>query len=153
MLWIEIFVKNNEEEEQMTSSKYSQFLKIDLLSFFKNKVAEEPPEGGLNLSDPEQESGNSNQAFLDNFLEPEEDEDISPNVDIDKIVVNPEENYSKFIFCRKNFVLFFLQKTQIVIIFEFIFVGENNEAKIRILSIEPLTQKLMENCHIDIDED
>ena len=153
--WIEIFLKNNEEEEQMTSSKYSQFLKIDLLSFFKNKVkvAEEQAEEGLNLSDPEQESGNSNQAFLDNFIEPEEDDNISPNVDIDKLVVNPEENYSKFIFCRKNFVLFFLQKTQIAIIFEFVFVGENNEAKIRISSIEPLSHKLMENCHIDIDEE
>ena len=141
--WGEIFLKNAEEEEQITGIKYNLFLRIDLLSFFKNKNVE-----NLNLSENE-DSGNS-PSFLDNYIQPENEDYISPKIDINKLNINSFENYPKFIICRKNFVLFFLQKTQIVIIFELI--EENEQTKIKIVSIDILAHKLNETSYVEVDE-
>ena len=143
--WIEIFLRNSEEEEQVMGNKYNLFLKIDLLSFFKIKNVD-----NLNLSEHEQESEN-NPAFLDNYIQPENNDFMSPKIDLNKISLNSNENYPKFIICRKNFILFFLQKSQVVIIFEL--VEESGEPKIKISSIELLSHKLNENSHVDINED
>ena len=149
--WVEIYLKDIEEEEQVTSIKYNLFLRIDLLSFFKKNIEENNKNtDALNLSEEEKEK-ETIQPFLDNFIQQEEEVFLSPNIDINKLVVNSVENYPKFIICRKNFILFFLQRSQIVIIFELI--EENSEPKIKISYIELLSHKLMDNCYIDIDDD
>ena len=145
--WIEIFLKNSEDDEQMTGVKFNLFLKMDILSFFTNKNS-----NGLDLSENEQEEGNNNNlAVLDNLIISENNEFVSPELDLSKITVNSSENYPKFIICRKNLILFFLHKTQIVITFQF--DEENSEPKIKIANIELLSHKLNEFSHIDIDDD
>ena len=143
--WIEIYMKNNEEDEQINGIKYILFFKFDLLSLFLNKNVD-----NLNLSNNEQDA-DSNQAFIDNFIIPETDEFLSPKIDMNKITVNSSENFSKFIICRKNLILFFLQKSQIVITFEFI--EENSESKIKVINIDQLNHKIMENSYIDVDDE
>ena len=154
--WIEIFLKNDEEDEQITGVKFNLFLKMDILSFFRKKNVENLD--NLNLSDNENENENepeqnleNNPAYLENFIQPEIEEFNSPKLDLSKISVNSEENYPKFIIFRKNYILFFLQKSQIVITFEIF--EDVGELKIKIINIELLAHKLNENSHIDIDED
>ena len=88
---------------------------------------------------------------MDNLIISENNEFVSPELDLSKITVNSSENYPKCIICRKNLILFFLHKTQIVITFQF--DEENSEPKIKIANIELLSHKLNEFSHIDIDDD
>ncbi len=142
--WIEIYIRNA-EEEQISGIKYILFFKFDILSFFLNKNI-----NNLNLSNNEQESAN-NEAFLDNYIQPETEDFISSKIDVNKISVNSSDNFTKFIICRKNLVIFFLQKTQIVITFEI--VEENSEPKIKIKHIDLLSHKILENSYIDVDDE
>ena len=150
--WIEIYLKNSEEEEQITGIKYNLFLKMDILSFFKSSSKKEAENLVLSDQDQEQEQDSENNpAFLDNLIQKENENFISPKLDLNKISIDPTENYPKFIICRKNYVLYFLQKCQIVIIFELF--EEIGDPKIKIVNIELLSHKLNENCVIEINDD
>jgi hypothetical protein len=142
--WIEIYIRNT-EEEQISGIKYILFFRFDILSFFINKNL-----NNLNLSNGEQDSANG-EAFLDNYIQPETEDYISPNVDVNKMSVNSSDNFAKFIICRKNLVLLFLNKTQLVISFEI--TEENSEPKIKVNYIDLLAHKILENCHIDINDE
>ena len=145
--WIEIFLRNDEDDEQITGVKFNLFLKIDIFSFFKNKNFE-----NLSLEEPENEPDlENNPSFLDNFVQTEIDKIKSPKLDLNKININSEENYPKFIECRKNFVMFFMQKTQIVITFEIF--DDIGEPKIKLSNIELLAHKFNENSCLNIDDD
>ena len=144
--WIEIYMKNNEDEEILTGIKYILFFRFDIFSFLLNKNINIDS----NLENTEEEPEN-NLAFLDNYIEPENKDYFSPRIDINKINVNPNENFTKLIICRKNYVLFFLQKTKYVIVFEF--VEDNGETKIKIINIDFLSHKIIETSHIETDDE
>ena len=62
-------------------------------------------------------------------------------------IIDSENNYPKYIFTRNKFILFFLQKSQIVLIFEFI-----GDEKITIKKIDYLEHQLTDYSYITIDE-
>ena len=150
--WIEIFFKSTEDEYKETGNKYTLFLKINLLSLFKDTKIEinnvsQKEDGGEN--DIEEQVEDISEPLLENFIEPNIDEFV-PNLGNNKVVLNKFENYIKFIICRGNFILIFLSKSEILIFFELVEI--KNETKLRISNIELLSQKIMDNSYINIDD-
>lgn len=146
----EIFLRNLDEEIKLSGEKYVLFLRFDLFSFFRAKVEEEKKdnEEKIHLSNDEEEEDKHEGIFLDNYIKPENEDFISKKIDKEKIKDDIESNYPKFIFCRKNYILYFLQKSQIVLIFEFV-----GEEKITIRKIDYLQHQLADFCYITIDEE
>ena len=128
-------------------------MRFDLLSFFRTKVEEKEEK------DEKEEKENNHQSneeedeivhegiYLDNYIKPENEDFISNKIDKTKLVVDSENNFPKYIFARKKFILFFLQKSQLVLIFEFM-----GEEKITIRKIDYLEHQLTDYSYITIDE-
>ena len=149
----EIYLRNMDEEIKISGEKYVLFLRFDLLSFFRTKVEEKEEK------DEKEEKENNHQSneeedeivhegiYLDNYIKPENEDFISNKIDKTKLVVDSENNFPKYIFARKKFILFFLQKSQLVLIFEFM-----GEEKITIRKIDYLEHQLTDYAYITIDE-
>ena len=147
----EIYLRNLDEEIKLSGEKYVLFLRFDLFSFFRTKIVEEEKkenEEKIHQSNDEEEEDKHEGIFLDNYIQPENEDFISNKIDKEKIKNDIESNYPKFIFCRKNFILYFLQKSQIILIFEFV-----GEEKITIRKIDYLEHQLSDFCYITIDEE
>ena len=145
----EIFLRNLDEEIKISGEKYVLFLRFDLLSFFRTKpeVPEENPQQQKEQNDDNDEDAIPEGIYLVNYIKPENEDFISNKIDKSKLEITSENNYPKYIFSRKNFIIFFLQKSQIVLIFEFV-----DEEKITIKKIDYLEHQLADNCYIIIDE-
>ena len=146
--WVEVFLKLLDDE-------YNLILRIDLFSFFKdtnievNNLSEH--ENVLEKQNSQEEDEyEKNMSILDKFIEPNMLEFL-PNFGTKNIVLNKYENYPKYIISRNNFMIFFLSKSNMLIIFEFI--EDKNEIKIKLSNIELIPQKIEDNCFIYIDED
>ena len=150
--WIEIFFKSTEEEYKESGNKYTLFLKINLFSLFKDtkiEINNMPQKEDDGQNDIEEQPEDMSEPLLDNFIEPNIDEFV-PNFGNNKVILNKFENYIKFILCRGNFILIFLSKSEILIFFELVEI--KNETKLRISNIELLSQKIMDNSYITIDD-
>ena len=146
----EIFLRNPDEAIKISGEKYVLFLRFDLFSFFKPKVEvkEEPKQQVNNDPNDEYESEIVHEGiYLDNYIEPENEDFISSKIDKTKLEINSEENYPKFIICRKNYIMYFLQKSQIVLIFDFF-----EDEKITIRKIDYLQHHLADLSYVTIDE-
>ena len=145
--WVEVFIKLSDDE-------YDLILRVDLFSFFKNTNIEVNNLEQENEPEPEnpqeEDEFDKDRSILDKFIQPNMLEFI-PNLGKEKIKLNKHENYPKYIISRKNFVILFLSKCQILIIFEFVEV--KNEIKIKISNIELIPHRIGENCNIYIDND
>ena len=150
--WIEIFFKSTEEEYKESGNKYTLFLKINLFSLFKDtkiEINNMPQKEDDGQNDIEEQPEDMSEPLLDNFIEPNIDEFV-PNFGNNKVILNKFENYIKFILCRGNFILIFLSKSEVLIFFELVEI--KNETKLRISNIELLSQKIMDNSYITIDD-
>ena len=150
----EIYFRNIDEEIKISGEKYVLFLRFDLISFFRTKEEleeiaqkEEEQKRLRQLNDDNEDEINHEGIYLDNYIKPENEDFISSKIDKSKIKIDPEINYPKFVFSRKNFILYFLQKSQIILIFEFV-----GEEKITIRKIDYLEHQLEDFCYIIIDE-
>ena len=146
----EIYLRNMDEEIKISGEKYVLFLRFDLFSFFRTRP-EEPVEEKKSQNDMNEENEEEtipDGIYLDNYINPENEDFISSKIDKTKLEISPEINYPKFIFSRKNFILYFLEKCQIVLIFEFV-----GEEKITIRKIEYLEHSLTDFSYITIDDE
>ena len=145
----EIFLRNLDEEIKISGEKYVLFLRFDLLSFFRTKPEEpeENPQQNKDHNDENDEDAIPEGIYLVNYIKPENEDFISSKIDKSKLEITPENNYPKYIFSRKNFIIIFLAKSQLVLIFEFV-----DEEKITIRKIDHLEHQLADNCYITIDE-
>ena len=148
----EIFLRNLDEEIKISGEKYVLFLRFDLLSFFRTRVEEKEEKEkdekeNIQQSNDEEDEIVHDGIFLDNYIQPENEDYISNKIDKTKLTIDSENNYPKYIFTRNKFILFFLQKSQIVLIFEFI-----GDEKITIKKIDYLEHQLTDYSYITIDE-
>ena len=67
------------------------------------------------------------------------------------IVLSRLKNFIKCVFFRKNFVLIFFEKSNLVFVLEFL--DDKGKTKVKISNIELLPHKTMEFSYIDINED
>jgi len=145
----EIFLRNLDEEIKISGEKYVLFLRFDLLSFFRTRPEEleENHQQQKEQNDDNDEDAIPEGIYLVNYIKPENEDFISNKIDKSKLEITSENNYPKYIFSRKNFIIFFLQKSQLVLIFEFV-----DEEKITIKKIDYLEHQIADNCYITIDE-
>ena len=84
-------------------------MRFDLFSFFRTRP-EEPVEEKKSQNDMNEENEEEtipDGIYLDNYINPENEDFISSKIDKTKLEISPEINYPKFIFSRKNFILYF----------------------------------------------
>ena len=141
----EIYLRNLDEEIKISGEKYYLFLRFDLLSFFRQTI-----EDSVHLSNNEEnEEGNVPEGiYLDNYIQPQNEDFISSKIDKNKLNLEPANNIPKFIFSRKNFILFFMKKNNIYFLFEFV-----NEEKITIRKIDLIEHQLADFSNLIIDEE
>ena len=149
--YFEIFLKKEGKED-----KYKIFFRIDLFTLFNEDSLNNQ---NLEENDNEQKDSESiisdvdnGLPLLDNFIIPEVNEFIAnfAKNDFNKNL-NKDDNYIKFIICRKNFIFIFLAQSQAFIILEFFSNDEGD--KIKVINMDLLSHKLNDDCYIDITED
>ena len=147
--FFEIFLKKGGLEE-----KYMLFLRIDLFTLFKdlNDDAELNEKQDDNDQESELYESQNDGPLLDNFIFPESSKFL-PNLEKNntKNNLDKEQNYVKYIICKKNLIFIFLAQSPVFIILEFL----NNEEgeKIKVLNIDLLTHKLNDYSRVDITDD
>ena len=149
--YFEIFLKKGGLEE-----KFVLFLRIDLFTLFKD-IKEEIVKSHNEEENEEKESDRVEEKekqgpFLDNLIVPETSDFIANfTKNIYSSDLNKEENYVKFIICRKNLIFVFLAQSQAFIVLELI--NNDDSDKIKVINMDLLAHKINENSRIDINED
>ena len=147
--YFEIFTKTEGLEQ-----KYDLLLRIDLFSLFKdlnNEISK-----NNNVEENEQQDSDliedQDGPFLEHLIIPETSDFIANFAKNESNAnLNKEENYVKYIICRKNLIFIFLDKSQAFIVLELI--SKDNEEKITVVNMDLLSHKINDYSRIDITED
>ena len=145
----ENFMKKNSED------KFELFLRLDLFSLFKglhNEINKENEEEENELQESDYQERGEDEPFLDHLIIPEMSEFIA-NLSKNnfKNDLNNEDNYVKFIICRRNLIFIFLAQSPVFIVLQLI--NNQDGDKIQVANIDLLSHKLNDNCRIDISND
>ena len=145
--WFEIFEIIPDEYEQK-KYEYVLYLRINFYSFFD--------ENWVNIKPHKKPYVNMKDEYLDNFSE-FNTMAFTPNFGLDKPTMNMDRNYIKYIISRDKYVLLFIERSQIVIIMEFIeneskCNDEDNQQlpKIKVTSIDKIEHEIKSKCSIGI---
>ena len=149
--YLEIFIKKGGLEE-----KFVLILRIDLFSLFKDIKSEINKYNNVEENEQQESEGyeEKNGPILDNLIIPEMNEFIANFANDNSNNnnnLNKDENFVKFIICRKNFIFIFLAKSKAFIVLEFI--NEENGEKIKVINMDLLSHKINDNSRIDITDD
>ena len=149
--YFEIFMKKEGKDE-----KYKIFFRIDLSLLFNediSKIKNSEEDNDQKDSESIESDVDNGLPLLDNFIIPESNE-FRANFEkknSSNINLNKDDNYVKFIICRKNFIFIFLAQSQAFIILEMF--NDNEGDKIKVINMDLLSHKINDNCNIDISED
>ena len=140
--WFEMYdVVKDAETNKMS---FELFVRLNFFTFFD--------ENWVKLKKSRKEKKVTHPAVTDNFI-PFNTMAFTPNFGLEKPTISADRNFVKFIISRGKYVLLFLERSQIVIILEYVDMKEGeSKPKIKVSSIDKIEHEIKQKCSIGINK-